>query len=122
MTWAHKDGFPPSGLSTYEAMQQQIDDAYLHIADELIVPVAPVGFTWYQVRQDHPEIDLWQDDGSHPSRAGTYLAACVLYASIFHESPEGLSFHGGISDEQARALQAEANDNVRKLHTQWGLR
>jgi hypothetical protein len=122
MTWARRDGLPESDLPTYEAMQEQIDDAYLQIADELIVPVAPVGFTWSMVHRDHPDIGMWQDDGSHPSRAGTYLAACVFYAAIFHESPEGLTFHGGISDEQARALQTEANDNVRKLHTKWGLK
>ena len=28
----------------------------------------------------HPTIAPWQDDGSNPSRAGTYLAARVLYA------------------------------------------
>jgi len=122
MTWAHKDGLPASGLPTYEAMQQQIDAAYLIVADELKVPVAPVGFSWYMVRHDHPDIDLWQDDGSHPSLAGTYLAACVFYASIFRESPEGLSFHGGIPDNQASVLQAEANDNVLRLQAQWGLR
>ncbi|MGA2284836.1 MAG: SGNH/GDSL hydrolase family protein [Dehalococcoidia bacterium] len=122
MTWAHKAGLPASGLPTYEAMQQQIDAAYLLIAGELNVPVAPVGFTWYMVRHDHPDIELWQDDGNHPSRAGTYLAACVFYASIFPQTPEGLSFHGGLSDEQAHALQAEANDNVLKLQTRWGLR
>jgi len=122
MTWAHKDGLPASGLPTYEAMQQRIDAAYRLISEELDVPVAPVGFTWYMVRQDHPDIDLWQDDGSHPSRAGTYLAACVFYASIFQESPEGLSFHGGISEKQAHDLQAEANDNVLKQQTQWRLR
>jgi hypothetical protein len=122
MTWAHRDGLPDAGLPTYEAMQQQIDAAYLLIAEELNVPVAPVGFTWYVVRHDHPDIDLWQDDGVHPSVAGTYLAACVFYASIFRQSPEGLSFHGGISSEQALALQAEAEDNVVKLQAQWGLR
>jgi lysophospholipase L1-like esterase len=122
MTWAHKDGLPASGLPTYEAMQQQIDAAYLDIANELNVPVAPVGFTWYMVRHDHPDIDLWQDDGVHPTSAGTYLAACVFYASIFRQSPEGLSFHGGIPDDQASVLQAEANDNVLKIQAQWGLR
>ena len=111
-----------SGLPAYETMQQQIDAAYLLIAQELNVPVAPVGFTWYVVRHDHPDIDLWQADGSHPSLAGTYLAACVFYASIFRQSPEGLSFHGGISTEQALALQAAAEDNVVELGAQWGLR
>ncbi|MGD0765413.1 MAG: SGNH/GDSL hydrolase family protein [Dehalococcoidia bacterium] len=122
MTWAHKGGLPASGLPTYEAMQQQINAAYLDIAEELNVPVAPVGFTWYMVRLDHPDINLWQDDGSHPNRAGTYLAACVFYASIFRESPEGLSFHGGISGEQARAIQAEAGNIVLNAQKQWGLR
>jgi hypothetical protein len=122
MTWAHRDGLPDAGLPTYEAMQQQIDAAYLDVANELNVPVAPVGFTWYMVRHDHPDIDLWQDDGIHPTLAGTYLAACVFYASIFRQSPEGLSFGGGIPDEQARLLQTEANDNVLKIQAQWGLR
>jgi hypothetical protein len=122
MTWAHEDGLPASGLPTYEAMQQQIDAGYLGIANELKVPVAPVGFTWYVVHHDHPEIGLWSDDGSHPSVAGTYLAACVFYAAIFRQSPEGLSFHGGIPDEQASVLQAEASDNVLNLQSQWGLR
>jgi hypothetical protein len=122
MTWAHADGLPASGLPTYEAMQEQIDAGYLGIADELKVPVAPVGFTWYMVRHDHPDIELWSDDGSHPSVAGTYLAACVFYASIFRQSPEGLSFSGGIPNDEARVLQTEANDNVLKLQAQWGLR
>jgi len=122
MTWAHKDGLPEAGLPNYEAMQQQIDAAYLLVAEDLRVPVAPVGFAWYMVGQDHPEIELWQGDGSHPSPAGTYLAACVFYAAIFRENPEGLSFHGGISDEQALALQTAAEDNVLKLQAVWGLR
>jgi len=122
MTWAHKDGLPDAGLSGYEAMQQQLDGAYLRIATELRVPVAPVGFTWFMVRRDHPDIVLWADDGSHPSSAGTYLAACVFYASIFRASPEGIAFHGDVPDDQARALQAEAKTQVLDLQQQWGLR
>ena len=124
MTWAHRDGLPGAGLAGYEPMQQQLDAAYLGIAHELKVPVAPVGFTWYAVRLDHPDIQLWADDGSHPSLAGTYLAACVFFASVFRQSPEGLSFHGGVSDEQALVLQAEVQAQVLdpELQLQWGLR
>jgi hypothetical protein len=121
MTWAHRDGEPSAGL-TYQTMQQQIDAAYSGISGELHVPVAPVGFTWFIVRADHPELALWSDDGSHPSVAGTYLAACVFYASIFRESPVGLSFHGGVTDDQARVLQDEAGRHVLDLRDQWGLR
>jgi hypothetical protein len=124
MTWAHRDGLPAAGLPGYESMQQQLDGAYISIAHELKVPVAPVGYTWYMVRHDHPEIELWSDDGSHPSKTGTYLAACVFFASIFRQSPEGLSFHGDVSDEQARALQAEVKTHVLDIdmQLQWGLR
>jgi len=122
MTWAHRDGLASLGLPTYESMQQQIDAGYLDVAQELGVPVAPVGFTWYIVRHDHPDIGLWADDGSHPSTAGTYLAACVFYASIFGQSPEGLAFHDGVPDAQAAALQTEAGQQVLGLKEQWGLR
>jgi hypothetical protein len=122
MTWAHRDGLPTAGLADYGAMQQQIDNAYLAIAQELGVPVAPVGYTWSLVRQDHPEIGLWGDDGSHPSGAGTYLAACVFYASIFRASPVGLTYYGGVGADQARLLQDEAGRRVLDPKAQWGLR
>jgi hypothetical protein len=122
MTWAHKDGEPGAGLPTYEGAQERVDGTYLALSGDLGVPVAPVGYTWYHVHQDHPDIDLWQSDGSHPTAAGTYLAACVFYASIFRQSPVGLSFHGGASDSQAQMLQDEAGRRVLDMQAQWGLR
>jgi hypothetical protein len=122
MTAAHRDGLPDSGLAGYEAMQLAIDDGYGAIARELGVPIAPVGYAWFVVRRQHPEIGLWQDDGSHPSPAGTYLAACVFYAAIFRQSPERLAFEDGLSSDQARTLQAAAATNVLTLEAQWGLR
>ena len=72
------------------AMERAIEAAYGTVGDDLGIDVAPVGAAWAAARVEHPEIDLWQPDGSHPSAAGTYLAACVLYATIFGASPEGL--------------------------------
>ena len=109
-------------MPDYDSMQRAIDAAYLEIAGELVVPVAPVGVVWYYVRHEHPEISLWIDDGSHPSTAGTYLAACVFYASIFRQSPAGLSYHDGVSDSLARTLQDEAGTHVLDSQSQWGLR
>jgi hypothetical protein len=122
MTWAHRDGISIAGVNTYESMQLAIDDAYNGIADELGAPVAPVGFTWFVVRRDHPEIAIWQDDGSHPTASGTYLAACVFYASIFRQSPEGLRYVDGLPSQDANVLQAEAANSVLENPAQWGLR
>ena len=122
MTWAHKDGDPSYGLPDYRSMQIQIDEAYLEIAHEQKDPVAPVGYTWFIVHQEHAEIQMWVDDGSHPTQAGTYLAACVFYATVFQQSPEGLSFRGGISSRDALVLQSAAAREVLQSPAEWGLR
>lgn len=59
-------------------MQAQLEDGYGQIAQELDAPVAPVGTAWSTALQANPRLSLWQDDGSHPSEQGTYLAACVF--------------------------------------------
>jgi hypothetical protein len=46
---------------------------------------------WGVLRHEKPRIELfYAGHGSHPSPAGSYLTACVLYATIFHQSPAGL--------------------------------
>jgi hypothetical protein len=121
LTWAHRDGWPKNGLNGYESMQSQIDQGYLVIAQELGVPVAPVGYAWLMTRRHNPQLDLWQSDGSHPSEKGTYLAACVFYATLFRESPEGLTYLAHLPKEIARGLQTIASQTVLENPKQWNL-
>jgi hypothetical protein len=111
-TWAHSDGLPANGMQIFESMQYQIDSGYLGIGQELNVPVAPVGFAWLMVRRRDPQLNLWQDDGSHPDEQGTYLAACVFYSVIFQKSPEGLTFTAQLPQEAAQVLQKVAAQTV----------
>jgi hypothetical protein len=121
VTWAHRAGWPENGLPTYESMQRQIDLGYLAIARQLGAPVAPVGPAWLAVNRGRPAVDLWQADGIHPSPAGTYLAACVFYAAIFHESPLGAADAEGLSGDTSRALQSAGADAVLADPGKWGL-
>ncbi len=121
LTWAHRDGLPGNGFQDYQTMQFQIDIGYMGIAQELIVPVAPVGYAWLLAKGQNPKLDLWQADGSHPSEQGTYLAACVFYAAIFHQSPEGLSYLAGLTKETATFLQRIAASTVLDNPAQWNL-
>jgi hypothetical protein len=121
MTWAHRDGWPANGMPDYESMQRSIDSGYISIAAELDTPVGPVGYTWFIVRRQDPDIALWQDDGSHPSTAGTYLAACVFYAVVFRKTPEGLTFNDGLPSDTTSTLQKAAAVNVLADPGQWGL-
>jgi hypothetical protein len=120
-TWGHRNGWPINGLRDYAAMQSAIDDAYLFIAHDQSVAVAPVGFAWADVANQHWDGGLWQEDGSHPTTKGTYLAAAVFYAAVFLESPVGLKFHSGLSDADARQVQEAAAATVLGDPARWGL-
>ena len=122
MAWAHQGGWPENGLPNYEAMQFAVNQSYLEIAYELNAPVAPVGSAWMTATRFYPQLRLWQEDGSHPSEQGTYLAACVFYATIFRESPEGLSYRANLSKEIAGQLQKIAAETVLNHPSQWNLR
>lgn len=70
--------------------QDILTRAYESAAQASGARVAPVGLAWRLVRQQHPELPLFAEDGSHPSPLGTYLAACTFYAALFDDDPTGL--------------------------------
>ncbi|MHB8572855.1 MAG: SGNH/GDSL hydrolase family protein [Candidatus Dormibacteria bacterium] len=105
-TWAHRGGWPEAGLPGYLSMQSALDQGYAEIAQRVGVSVAPVGAAWRGATGQGP--DLYQADGVHPSAAGTYLAACVIYQAIFNRTPVGLAFHGGLGNGDALRLQEAA--------------
>jgi hypothetical protein len=116
LTWAHRDGWPENGLTSYASMQSAVDAGYFGIARNLHVAVAPVGDAWSAMLSEEQRAGrrpgLWVFDGSHPTVMGTYLAACVFYATIFRESPIGLPYSDGIVPEEAARLQATASQIV----------
>jgi PKD repeat protein len=70
--------------------------------------VSPVGAAWKYVRDNYPTIELYSADESHPSINGSYLAACVHYASMYRESPVGASFISTVTAIDAAILQEAA--------------
>lgn len=113
LTWAPKTG-AKRGLKQYSCkeLQSELTSNYLAIADELDALVIPAGVGFIRSLEEYPEIELWDEDGQHPSPAGTYLAACTAYALIFQESPENSSFTGNLEEEEAKKLQKIAVELV----------
>ena len=103
-TWAPRDGMPGAGLD-YTAMQDAIDESYRALAVRTGSGLVPAGEAWKRALAEAPAIALWADDGSHPSMAGTYLAACSLYLALTGSSPVGLSETAGLDSAVAAALQ-----------------
>ena len=70
--------------------QREIAQAHKILALETGTVVAPVGLAWSRVMAEHPALNLFAPDKEHPSASGSYLAACVVYATVMGQSPEGV--------------------------------
>jgi len=106
MTWGRQNGDPQwDSINTFDKMNLRLRNAYLRFADSAQASVTPAGVAWKYVRDNFPSINLFSSDGSHPSLAGTYLNACTFYATLFHKSPVGASFFGGLDQVTAEILQ-----------------
>jgi len=110
MTWGRKNGdqqnavyFPP--LGTYEGMDSLLALRYRQMADANDASLCPVGRVWHRLRDEHPEIELYQSDGSHPSVAGTYATACAFYTLLFHNSPDAIGFNATLDAATASIIR-----------------
>jgi len=70
--------------------QPLLTNAYVSIAKELHAILTPVGIAWQNAIKKNPSLALHQRDLSHPTPAGSYLAACVLYSTLYRKSAAGL--------------------------------
>ena len=92
-TWGRADG--SDTLAHYgwtrEGMTEGLYDAYCQAAEIAHAEVSPVGLCFAKIVESHPEIDLYDPDKSHPSYAGTCVAALSHYKTVFGEMPRDLS-------------------------------
>jgi hypothetical protein len=100
MTWARRHD--PDA-------QRAITTAYTDIGRELGATVVPVGSAWQHFVRDHDAPVLLDRDESHPTLAGSYLAACVFLGTLLGESAVGIDADmAGLSADDRTALQKAA--------------
>jgi len=87
-TWGYKTGNANLGKYgfTNESMTWKMAASYQAIGDELGIPVIHVGLAFYDVYTTKRGIEIYNADQSHPSYAGSYLAAATLFAGIWSSS------------------------------------
>jgi hypothetical protein len=104
MTWARQHA-PES--------QKAIADAYNSIGDELGAIVVPVGLAWQHFLSKHDKPVLHDRDQSHPTLAGSYLAACVFLAALLKAKPLRVeSGPAGLDKQEMKSLQNAAWEQV----------
>jgi hypothetical protein len=96
MTWAYKD--KPD-------MINGLSSAYIAAGNRNKIMVFPVGLAFQLAEQEISEIDLYTQDKRHPSKAGTYLMAAVIYSSVYNASPIGNSYDYGLDPIIQERLQ-----------------
>ena len=77
------------------------------------MPVAPVGPAIAEAHARRADLALLMDDGHHPNRAGSYLAACIFYALLTKRDPSRSTYTGEIDPWDAMFLQHLAAELVR---------
>lgn len=93
----------------------EIAQAHRQISEELGAVTAPVGVAFERASARRPDLSMLGRDHEHESIHGTYLAACVIYATLFNESPVGLGYAPRrVSQEEAAFLQQVAWETVQE--------
>ena len=94
--------------------QAEIAQAHREIGREMGAQVAPVGLAFQRSLNVRPELAMLGRDKEHETIHGTYLAANVIYATLFGASPVGLEYRpAGVSAKDAVFLQRIAWETVR---------
>ena len=128
MTWGrrHGDNNNPGMFPGFLTMQDKITEGYMRYVKETSTSsrptyVAPVGLVFQTIHNDLIDegVDptdegslfhqLYQTDGSHPTVAGTYVAALTIYTSMTGRSPKGINW---LPDGLDVAVGAKIQDAV----------
>jgi hypothetical protein len=124
MTWGRKNGdaqncavWPP--VCTYEGMDSLLYLRYMQMAEQNNAQVSPVGALWRYLRENHPALELYNADASHPSYAGSYAAACSFYAVIFRKDPTLITWIGNLSAQEATTIRNAAKIVVFDSLSNW---
>ena len=97
---------------TNETMTYRLAASYAAIGERLSIPVMHVGLAFREIYTGESGIDLYNPDLSHPSYAGSYLAAATIYAHIFEE--EAPVWDGELAPADAALLRKTAKSHADK--------
>lgn len=71
-TWNYKNS---------PGMEDSLYSEYKKVSNKIHAKVVPVGMLWKRLQS---KIDLYDADGAHPNRKGTFVTACLFYEHLFH--------------------------------------
>ena len=106
MSWPYKN--KPS-------MIKELREEFIKAANLNNIRLIPVGEAFDIFQKKYPEIDLYTDDFRHPSKEGTYLAAAVIFASLFNLEVQGTRGMKDIDSDVTFKIQEVADLTVQSF-------
>lgn len=111
-TWGHEVGSQVLQTQSWSNadMTWRLAASYEAIAKELGLEVAHVGRAFFDILTSAPDVDLYAHDSrSHPSAAGSFLAALILFARVADVDPMDVPFDGDETPDRANAIKQAAS-------------
>ena len=75
--------FATWGYKQIKGMTDSLFKEYTQLAAEIQAEVVPVGPMWDELKDS---INLYDGDGAHPNRKGTFINTCLCYEYLFQEN------------------------------------
>lgn len=125
MTWGYENGVGARCgrlpyFCTFDGMNDQLQQRYTFYARENQGAVVPAAAVWRVLRRNHPDINLYESDGNHPSLAGVYANACAFYAMIFNRDPTQLNYNEpALGDSTEAVIQQVVKSVVFDQRQRW---
>ena len=114
-TWGRKTGHSVLADNgwTNESMTWMISAAYEAMGAELGLRVAYAVLSFDDVYTNNSAgLNIYDDDKTHPSYAGSYLAAMTIFAKITGIDPTTVDYNGSLTDAAAKILKEAARKAV----------
>ena len=109
-TWGRKEESPDLQKFnlTNESMTNKLLISYNEIAKELNINVSHVGTIFYKIYSEYKDtINMYHEDGSHPSELGSYVVALTHFTKIFNLSPIGINYKYFKNNEKEQIIIEE---------------
>ena len=95
------------GYSTLQQIEEYTK-LFDEVGKEIGAPRAYANEAFGYMVENYPDIEIWAADDAHPNEQGSFLVACVCFATLFDESPADV-YDGGFDADVAQAIWEAAD-------------
>ncbi len=62
-----------------------MNQIHRHVVEEIDALIAPVVENWWAYKESRPNLEMYNEDGAHVSRAGSDFAAKLIWETILDD-------------------------------------